>query len=117
MRLRSNLAMAIIHFAIAAAALAMLVLGGCAHQPTPFHHTIPLGDVTVHIVALPEQLPPVAGVDQQRMRGAAYRNGHIWVVGEVIDGKLVAHEQALAHEIEHLLNWRDPEKYQHPHRR
>jgi hypothetical protein len=53
MRLRSNLAMAIIHFAIAAAALAMLV----------------------------------------------------------------AHEQALAHEIEHLLNWRGPEKYQHPHRR
>jgi hypothetical protein len=88
---------------------AIWICEGCAHNPVPFHRTVHLENVTVHIVDSPAHFKWVKpGVKRYRMMGYATRRNVIYCLGHRNgDGEVVPNQLVLGHEVQHLLNWQD----------
>ena len=87
--------------------LLLILLSGCAALPSgPI--TIPLEKVIVHVVPDESYFPEnMQGI---RAKGCADSSGRIWVIGEKWqeDGKIHINFETLGHELNHLLNWKNP---------
>ena len=67
---------------------------------------VQLPNVKVVIVSKPPHGKP----------GWAVKNNTIYVVGEKqADGRITVDQRVLGHELQHLLNWTQPDSIRHPH--
>jgi len=70
--------------------------------------TIRLGDVTVHIVGNRSQFECLKFQEERAgVVGYATTGNEIWVLGKIVNGKIVLNQAVLGHELQHLLNWKD----------
>ena len=81
-----------------------------ALEPAPdLYETVTLEKVTVHIVGDRRKMNwDRASAMGSGVLGYARRNGEIWVLGTVVDGRIVLNQAVLGHEVNHLLRFADP---------
>ena len=86
----------------------LLLLTGCVTTQAPFHETVVLDRVEVHVVS-DRSLFDWAGA-QENTLGYAYQNGKIFVLGRrEVNGTITPDFYwVLGHELQHLMNWTNP---------
>ena len=75
---------------------------------TPIQNTetIQLKRVTVYVCPDSSYFPPTC--TSYFVKGCATHKNEIYVIGEVVDGKIITNDTILGHELRHLLNWKNP---------
>ena len=71
--------------------------------------TVTLKNVTVKIVASRNAFEHVKFAQNDKILGYATRNNEIWVLGKMVNGKIIVNQGVLGHELNHLLNFANPD--------
>jgi len=79
-------------------------------EPTPdLHEQLELKNIKIVIVGDREQFGwKKAAAKNSPIIGYATHDNEIWILGKVVNGKIVVNEAVIGHEITHLLNFKDP---------
>jgi hypothetical protein len=76
-------------------------------QPEQFSEVVSLKKIEIHIVSDKEQFE---WKDSHRdCVGYATPNGEIWILGTKKNGKVYFDQSVLGHELQHLMNWANPQ--------
>ncbi|MDQ5986961.1 MAG: hypothetical protein CSYNP_02697 [Syntrophus sp. SKADARSKE-3] len=72
------------------------------------HEVIVLKEVKVHIVGSRKQFNwNVAAAFGSPIAAYANTDNEIWILGKMINGKIIVNQAILGHELEHLLNFKE----------
>lgn len=116
---RSRLAAVIFMGLCLAAVLFMIVMcSGCSSLPTSDFHARHRMTIDVHVVGNQDQFDYEPY--RHRIYGGYAKTGsnEIWIVGEMVDGKVKVKEpRDLGHEVEELLHYGNPQLFERPHRK
>ena len=79
-------------------------------EPTPdLYETVTLEKVTIHMVGDRSKMDwDRASAVGSGVLGYAKRNGEIWVLGKMVNGKIVLNQAVLGHELAHIISWENP---------
>lgn len=92
--------------AIILAILLLFISCAPAHHPRVSEPvTIALDSLRVHIVPTWKSFP--AAVQRENVQGVAWKND-IYVIGHMVDGKIVIDWKVVGHELTHLLRVKKP---------
>jgi hypothetical protein len=70
---------------------------------------VTLEKVTIHIVGSRQQFKwNRAAAYGSPVLGYATQNNHIYLIGKVVDGQIVINQAVLGHELNHLINQKNP---------
>jgi len=73
------------------------------------HEVVLLKNVKVHIVGHRSQFNwDRAAAYGSPVAGYANRKNEIWLFGRIVEGKIILNQAVLGHELNHLLNFKDP---------
>jgi len=73
------------------------------------HEIIVLKEVKVHIVGHRNLFDwNVAAAYGSPVAAYANTNNEIWILGKVVEGKIIVNQAILGHEFKHLLNFKNP---------
>lgn len=80
-----------------------------ALNETPsLHEVVTLGDVKVHIVGHRRYFHwDKATAFESGIIGYANRKNEIWLLGRIVNGRIVINQAVLGHELNHLLNFKN----------
>ena len=74
------------------------------------HEVVSLQNVTIHIVGHRKHFQwKKASAFGSSIVGYANKKNEIWLLGKIVDGKIVINQVVLGHELNHLLNFENPE--------
>ena len=82
----------------------LLILTGCTQAP--FHRTVKLDPITVHVVS-DYSLFQEEDCQRSEVLGYACSDGQIWVIGTERHGEVMPDLSILGHEVLHQMRWRD----------
>jgi len=88
-----------------------LQAGFDALPPTPeLHQVVEIEQVRIHIVGDRKHFAaPSAAAYGSPIVGYATRANEIWLFGKLVDGRIVINQAILGHELNHLLNFHQPQ--------
>ena len=73
------------------------------------HEVLLLENVTIHIVGHRKHFQwEKAATFGSSVVGYANKKNEIWLLGKIVDGKIVINQVVLGHELNHLLNFKNP---------
>jgi hypothetical protein len=89
---------------------ALLEKGFDSQEDSPLlNRTVELGNIRIHIVGDRSLL----GSDQAKISisglvGYATSGNDVYLLGKIVEGKIIVNQAVLGHEVMHLLNFKDP---------
>ena len=73
------------------------------------HETIVIDNIIVHIVGDPKKFNwDKAAAFGSPVEGYATYENEIWILGTMVNGKIIINQAILGHELNHLLNFKNP---------
>lgn len=73
------------------------------------HEVFLLENLTIHIVGHRKHFPwEKASAIGSPIVGYANKKNEIWLLGKIVEGKIVINQVVLGHELNHLLNFKNP---------